>query len=52
MLATAARVVVDVPEGVVKGVLVTEGLLKTFILVFAVTITCVRPTSPQLSGGV
>src|SRR5512140_1853735 len=52
ILATAVKVVIELPVGVVTGVLVTEGLLNTFSRVFAVAITCVKPTSPQLSGGV
>ena len=46
------NVVVEVPVGVVAAVPVTEGLAKTFMRQLAVAITCVKPTSPQLSGGV
>ena len=49
---TLGNVVVLLPVGVVEGAPVTDGLVNTFIRVFAVAITWVNPTSPQLSGGV
>ena len=52
ILATALKVVVELPVGVVEAGPVTEGLVKTFNLQLAVAIICVGPTSPQLSGGV
>ena len=48
----AAKVVVEVPVGVVDAGPVTVGLVNTFMRVLAVAIICVVPTSPQLSGGV
>ena len=52
ILAIALKVVVEVPVGVAEAVPVTEGLVNTFMRQFAVAITWVKPTSPQLSGGV
>ena len=51
-LSEVVSVVVLVPGSVVTGTPVTEGLLKIFIRQLAVAIICVKPTSPQLSGGV